>query len=74
MRKWQKNGFRTDRRTPVANSDLLKSLSKMVNLIQDDLSVSVYFWHVPRCFNKEADRLAKESLTAGNIKDFEVEF
>jgi ribonuclease HI len=59
--KWEKNGYRTSRGTPVANATFFKKLDNLVNEL-NKLNVEVRFWHVPREYNKQADMLANMAL------------
>lgn len=61
--KWEKNGYRSAKRTLVVNSALFQKLQKLVSDL-NSIGVEVLFWHVRREFNKEADKLANESLLA----------
>ncbi len=72
--KWTQNNFRTDKGTPVANAPLFRLLSKVVNLLQLDFGIKIYFWHVLREFNRDADWLAKQSLKSysTDVSDMDV--
>jgi ribonuclease HI len=61
MFKWEKNGYRTSRDTPVTNASLFKRLEQLVTEL-NKLNVEVLFWHVPRERNQEADTWANMAL------------
>ncbi|MCJ1359271.1 MAG: hypothetical protein MMC33_009272 [Icmadophila ericetorum] len=55
--KWEENGFRTSKGSPVVNAELFRQVEeKIVDL--NASGVEVLFWHVPRARNKEADAWA----------------
>lgn len=64
--KWQANGWRTAKRTPVKNRDLWEALLRLV-AVYAELGTAVDFWLVPRAENADADRLANEGLHSGLV-------
>ncbi|KAI1325637.1 ribonuclease H-like domain-containing protein [Xylariaceae sp. FL0255] len=62
VRKWFINGWRTAKNTEVKNKDLWEELFVFAYGYQEELGVTVDFWHVRREHNVEADRLANEGL------------
>lgn len=56
---WVERGWLTAARKPVANRDLWEILLDRVCHFER-MHVAVKFWHIPREWNTEADRLAKE--------------
>jgi ribonuclease HI len=55
--KWEKIGYMSAKAAPVMNADLFIRLQNLVlELIQ--LSIKVFFWHVLRGRNQEADTSA----------------
>lgn len=59
--KWESNDYRTSKGTKVTNHVPFKKLEGLVKKL-NELNVEVLFWHVPRDFNKEADKLASMAL------------
>lgn len=59
--KWESNGYRTCKGTPVKNWELLKQLDGLIRNL-NELDVEVLFWHVLRSRNTEADELASRAL------------
>ncbi|TAQ89994.1 hypothetical protein B7494_g1676 [Chlorociboria aeruginascens] len=59
--KWKRNGFLTAKRQPVVNSDAFKKLDQLMEYIERK-GIPVWFWHIPRGFNQEADRAANWAL------------
>ena len=57
VHKWKRNGWQTNRRTPVENRDLWEMLLTALGE-QDDRGVLVQFWLIPREDN-QADSYAK---------------
>ncbi|KAI1250624.1 hypothetical protein MGN70_007681 [Eutypa lata] len=62
--KWQENGWRTSKKTPVKNRDLWEQLTGHV-AEYTALGVAVDFWLVPREENAKADELANGGLDSG---------
>jgi ribonuclease HI len=59
--KWERNGYRNSRGTPVTNTPHFKRLEELVVEL-NKLDVEVLFWHVPRDYNKQADMWANNAL------------
>jgi ribonuclease HI len=59
--KWKRNGWKTSNGTAVTNRDGFEELDRLVKQLEAK-DTDVWFWHVPRALNREADRLAKEAL------------
>ncbi|KAK1640140.1 ribonuclease H-like domain-containing protein [Colletotrichum phormii] len=59
-RSWISKGWRTSRGEGVKNRDLWEALLLAVEMLHDH-GVNVHFWHIPRKFNNEADRAAKDA-------------
>lgn len=64
--KWQANGWRTAKKTPVKNRDLWETLIQHVDEYSA-LGVAVDFWHVLREQNEAADRLAEMGIDSGRV-------
>jgi ribonuclease HI len=62
--KWESNGYRTSRGTPVSNASLFRKLQDLTKEL-NALNVEVLFWHVPRERNKQADMWANLALHNG---------
>ena len=60
---WRKNGFRSVKGTSVTNQNLFQEIDTEVDDL-NELGVQVFFWHVPRARNKEADALCNAALDA----------
>lgn len=73
IRRWRANGFRNARGAPVVNSESLKALDDMVSRLFYDHLVNVCFWHVPREYNRDADKLAAEALRLGRRKNLHLD-
>ena len=59
--KWKRNGFKNCKGENVLNKDLFKQINQMIEQL-DGEGVEVFFWHVPRAQNKEADALANSAF------------
>ncbi|RAH52742.1 ribonuclease H-like protein [Aspergillus piperis CBS 112811] len=59
--KWKTNGWTTAKGLPVANQEQFRLIEKYVKVLEDE-QVIVQFWHVPREYNQEADKLATSAL------------
>lgn len=59
--KWRRNRFLTGRGRGVVNGELFKRLDELVYELNRK-GVEVFFWHVTREFNIEADKLARIAL------------
>jgi len=66
--RWNKNGYRTSRGTPVANAQLFRKLEELVAKL-NELNVEVLFWHVPRSRNEDADEWANKALDDDSDED-----
>ncbi|KAL8679925.1 MAG: hypothetical protein Q9186_003839 [Xanthomendoza sp. 1 TL-2023] len=60
------NNLRTNRNTKPANLDLFLELDAELTAQETALEVKIGFWHVPREYNKVADKLAKEAALLGD--------
>ncbi|ROV96727.1 hypothetical protein VSDG_05590 [Cytospora chrysosperma] len=65
--KWDANGWKTSKKTPVKNRDLWEDLMVWLYLVESESETRVHFWHVPRGENVEADRLANEGLQSRRV-------
>lgn len=70
VEKWRDNGYKTYRRTPVVNRDLLCRLDEWVTWLKRVEGIDVRFWHVLRMQNKQADKLANAALDGVDHKQF----
>ncbi|TKW58156.1 Ribonuclease H1 [Colletotrichum tanaceti] len=59
--RWEENGYRTARGTPVVNANFFRLLQRLVSQL-NDRGVEVLFCHVKRQDNAEADERANEAL------------
>lgn len=59
-KKWARNGWETNRRAPVRNSDMWQMLLGEVERWQDE-GMDVQFWRIPREWNAAADAAAKKA-------------
>ncbi|KAG6995794.1 hypothetical protein G7Y79_00041g077460 [Physcia stellaris] len=64
--EWKENNLRTNRGTKPANLDLFLRLDEALAVEERKQDVKIGFWHVPREYNKVADRLAKEAAQLGD--------
>lgn len=64
--KWEKNGYLTARKTPVANSEALVEVHGMIKDLEEK-SVTVEFWHVDRKFNVHATTLAMAAFAGMEV-------
>jgi ribonuclease HI len=55
--KWKKNGYRTAKKQTVENWKLFQRLDELMMEFEEN-RIPVWFWHVRREFNTEADALA----------------
>ncbi|KAL8680144.1 MAG: hypothetical protein Q9224_006969 [Gallowayella concinna] len=60
------NNLRTNRNTKPANLDLFLQLDAEFTAQETALAVKIGFWHVPREYNKVADKLAKKAALLGD--------
>ncbi|CEL09626.1 hypothetical protein ASPCAL12759 [Aspergillus calidoustus] len=58
--KWQKNGWKNSRGSPVANAHLFQTIEGYVKGLET--MGMVEFWLVPRTLNQHADKLANNAL------------
>ncbi|EKV05585.1 Ribonuclease H1, putative [Penicillium digitatum PHI26] len=61
--KWKKNGWKTCKGVPVANSDMFKLAETGITMVE--MVVQVKFWLVPKENNLEATCLAKMAFIEG---------
>lgn len=73
IRRWRANGFRSASGTPVVNTESMKALDDKVSRLFHDHLVNVCFWHVPREYNRDADRLAAEALRSDHRKNLHLD-
>ncbi|KAK6363685.1 hypothetical protein TWF730_001105 [Orbilia blumenaviensis] len=59
--KWRENGMVNARGFRPANLDLFLSLDRVITEFEEKGLATISFWHIPREYNKIADRLAKEA-------------
>lgn len=59
--KWRNNGYTNAKGITVSNADLFMEIDEGIKSL-DDLNTIVFFWHVPRMRNTEADSLANDAL------------
>ena len=64
--KWEVNGYRTARGTPVVNALLFLKLQGLVASL-NRRNVQVLFWHVPRERNGDADAWANWGFDNGRV-------
>ncbi|KAH7382944.1 ribonuclease H-like domain-containing protein [Cadophora sp. MPI-SDFR-AT-0126] len=60
---WETNGWRSSDGKAVKNQDLWEELLARVRELLSRHCAKVPFWHIPRRFNGDADRLAKYAAT-----------
>lgn len=61
----QKNNYLTSRNVEPTNLDLFLDLDSVIFHEEAKQDVKIGFWHVPREYNKIADRLAKRAARLG---------
>lgn len=59
--RWKRNDWTATSGAPVSNKRAFKELDRLVNVLEDR-GTDVWFWHVSRDLNREADRMAKGRL------------
>ncbi|EFQ28927.1 hypothetical protein CGRA01v4_10397 [Colletotrichum graminicola] len=64
VRGWVEKGWRSSKGRPVKNRDLWEALLRRVKELRGG-GCEVSFWRIPREWNTEADRAAKEAAVAG---------
>jgi ribonuclease HI len=69
--KWEQNGWRTNKKTPVANVKAVKELHGVIKDLEGQ-GRKVEFWMVDRKFNDKASFLAIEALVEGGVEVQEV--
>jgi ribonuclease HI len=62
--KWRENDYTNSRGSDVVNRDLFKRLDGLIIELEDDNRRQVQFWKVPRCWNLDADELARDAAEA----------
>ena len=60
VKSWLRKGWRTSQGQPVKNKDLWQVLLGEAERRSED-GLDIKFWYIPRRFNGEADRLAKDA-------------
>lgn len=69
IKNWESNGWKSSDGDDVKNQDFWKLLLRETRRLQG-LGVSTEFWRIPREWNQEADKSAKEAATLGEVIDF----
>lgn len=69
VRGWLRRGWRTSMGAPVKNQDLWRCLLGEVDF-WNEKGMSIEFWRIPREWNTEADRHAKEAANQVPIDKF----
>ena len=64
--KWRLNGFLSAKRQSVVNGDLFKTIDGLLCEFEE-LEIPVWFWLVPRDWNRDADRLANMALDGETV-------
>lgn len=59
--KWKANGWVNAKGLPVTNREHFDRIDSIVQSLENE-QVTVQFWHVPREYNQEADKLATSAL------------
>ncbi|KUJ20763.1 ribonuclease H-like protein [Mollisia scopiformis] len=59
--KWKTNGFRNSKGQPVANREIWEELDGLMGEFEA-YGIPVWFWHVKRELNQDADRLANAAF------------
>ncbi|OJI88860.1 hypothetical protein ASPTUDRAFT_60667 [Aspergillus tubingensis CBS 134.48] len=59
--KWKANGWVNAKGLPVTNREQFDRIDSIVEFLENK-QVIVQFWHVPREYNQEADKLATSAL------------
>jgi ribonuclease HI len=62
VEKWRDNGWRNSRGKKLGNREGFQELDGLIEELEDSFEVYVMFWRVPRAWNEDADRLAKDSV------------
>lgn len=57
--RWRNNGWRNAQNQSVSNRDLLEELDDLISGCEEE-NISITFQHIPREYNKPADKLARE--------------
>ncbi|KAL8950548.1 MAG: hypothetical protein Q9222_003418 [Ikaeria aurantiellina] len=58
--RWKNNNLRNNRNETPSNLDLFQAIDEEITT-QEDKSIKIGFWHVPREYNSIADGLAKKA-------------
>jgi ribonuclease HI len=61
VRKWVKNGFKTDKGKKLENQELLRSLNERIEELEEEM-IEVKFWQVGSSMVEKAEGLVKEAL------------
>lgn len=69
INKWRENGWRGSTNKPVMNRDLWECLITEIARLQLH-GLRVRFWRIPREWNEEADKYAKEGAELPNCPSF----
>lgn len=69
-RKWLVNDWKKCDGGDVANQDLLKAILERVALLKER-SMRVRFWHIPREWNRDADKIAKKGVEEPQRETYE---
>lgn len=70
--KWKRNGYLNVKGLAVTNKELFQTLDCLISRLEQNGS-DVWFWHVGRENNREADRLANEALdSSGKVEHHRI--
>lgn len=67
---WMDKKFRRKGKKRVEHAELILDIGDVVREMEDE-GCKVYFWWVPRKWNREADKLANEGLEGGEVAVWE---
>jgi len=61
---WRQNGYRAANGRIVENGALFRELDAKWSHLEDELAIDLEIWKVDRMFNRDADRLARDGISA----------
>ena len=61
---WRQNGYRAANGRIVENGALFRELDAKWSHLEDELAIDLEIWKVDRRFNRDADRLARDGISA----------